>query len=86
VGLVEGLVSRIKAELGGSPVVIATGGLAELVVSATEVMDFVDPGLTLKGLRLIYGLNAAARGDGVPGGDGSLLSDRPQATIRDAGD
>jgi type III pantothenate kinase len=66
VGLVEGLVQRIKSELGGEPVVIATGGLAELVVSATEIVDFVDPGLTLKGLRLIYALNTAERRDGGP--------------------
>jgi len=57
VGLVEGLVSRIKAELGPDALVIATGGLAEYVVSETRVVDVHDPTLTLKGLRLYYERN-----------------------------
>jgi type III pantothenate kinase len=57
VGLVEGLVTRIKTELGGQATVIATGGLAEEVVNATKLVDVVDPMLTLKGLRLYYELN-----------------------------
>lgn len=57
VGLVEGLVTRIKAELGGSATVIATGGLAEDVATGTSVVDVHDPLLTLKGLRLYYDLN-----------------------------
>ncbi len=58
VGLVEGLVARIKRELGGDPMVIATGGLAELVVQETDVVDVTDGYLTLHGLRLIHELNA----------------------------
>ena len=65
VGLVEGLVGRIRAELGGDPFVIATGGLAELVVQETRVVDVTDPHLTLQGLRLIYDLNAEAASDGL---------------------
>src|SRR5581483_579937 len=57
VGLVEGLLRRMKAELGGDPFVIATGGLAELVVQETDVFDVTDPNLTLQGLRMIYELN-----------------------------
>ena len=57
VGLVEGLVTRIKAELGGNPLVIATGGLADLVVRETRIVDVTDGNLTLQGLRLIYDLN-----------------------------
>lgn len=57
VGLVEGLVTRIKAELGGEALVIATGGLAEDVAHETRVVDVHDPFLTLKGLRLYYDLN-----------------------------
>ncbi len=55
-GLVEGLVKRLKAELGEARV-IATGGLAEVVAPATDVIDVVDLQLTLKGLKLIYDLN-----------------------------
>lgn len=55
-GLVEGLVKRLKSELGDAQV-IATGGLAEVIAPATEAIDIVDLQLTLKGLKLIYELN-----------------------------
>ncbi len=58
VGLVEGIVGRIQAELGGGARVIATGGLAGRVARQTDVIDTVDPHLTLVGLRLIYELNS----------------------------
>lgn len=57
IGLVEGMVERFRQELGPQMRVIATGGLAELVARETAVFQAVDPWLTLKGLRLIYGLN-----------------------------
>ena len=66
VGLVEGIVTRIKRELGGSAFVIATGGLARDVIADTEVFDAHDPLLTLKGLRLFYERNAPS-----PGGSGA---------------
>jgi type III pantothenate kinase len=56
-GLVEGLVKRLKSELGEAKVV-ATGGLAEVIAPATDVIDVIDLQLTLKGLKLIYELNA----------------------------
>lgn len=55
-GLVEGLVKRLKSELGEAQV-IATGGLAEVIAPATDAIDIVDLQLTLKGLKLIYELN-----------------------------
>jgi type III pantothenate kinase len=58
VGLVEGLVTRIKKELGNDALVIATGGLADAVLAETSVVDVNDPMLTLKGLRLYYERNA----------------------------
>jgi len=57
VGLVEGMVARFKAELGPQTCVVATGGLAEVIARETEVIDVVDPWLTLHGLRIIYELN-----------------------------
>ena len=57
VGLVEGMVARFKAELGPETRVVATGGLAETIARETEVIDVVDPWLTLHGLRIIYELN-----------------------------
>jgi len=56
-GLVEGLVERMRAELGGQARVVATGGLAELVTAETDVIEVVEPDLTLIGLRLIYQMN-----------------------------
>jgi len=56
-GLVEGLVKRLRAELGGQARVVATGGLAELVAAETDVIEIVEPDLTLIGLRLIYEMN-----------------------------
>jgi type III pantothenate kinase len=57
VGLVEGMVERFRKELGPEMKVIATGGLAPLIAAETEVIDAVDPWLTLEGLRLIWEMN-----------------------------
>lgn len=57
VGLVEGMVARFKEELGPGTSVVATGGLAEIVAEETDVIDVVDPWLTLHGLRIVYELN-----------------------------
>jgi type III pantothenate kinase len=58
VGLVEGLVRRIKRELNDpSTRVIGTGGLAPLFRDNTDVIDMIAPELTLDGLRIIYELN-----------------------------
>jgi type III pantothenate kinase len=57
VGLIEGLVQRIRAERGEAMEVIATGGLAPVLAEATDIIDHVDPDLTLWGLRLIYRRN-----------------------------
>jgi type III pantothenate kinase len=59
VGLVEGLVARFKAELGGSPKVVGTGGWATQIAAETDCIDIVNPELTLTGLRIIYELNHA---------------------------
>lgn len=54
-GLIEGIVSRIKAERGDEGMkVIATGGLAPLYADATTAITQVDTDLTIRGLRLIY--------------------------------
>ncbi|HET7767816.1 MAG TPA: type III pantothenate kinase [Chloroflexota bacterium] len=57
VGLVEGLIDRIRREIGGSAVTIATGGLSRLVAPETDRIDRVDPDLTLHGIRLIWERN-----------------------------
>lgn len=52
-GLVDGMVKRMRAEMGSNPKVIATGGLAVLMDHVTQVIEVVEPDLTLDGLRLI---------------------------------
>jgi type III pantothenate kinase len=60
VGLVEGLLVRILAEIpGGRATVIATGGLAATIAPLTKSIERVDDDLTLEGLRLLWELNAA---------------------------
>ncbi len=57
VDMVEGLVRRMTAELGGTVAVVATGGLAESVAPETKLVDHVDPELTLRGLRIVWERN-----------------------------
>jgi type III pantothenate kinase len=57
VGLVEGIVGRMKEELGEDAKVIGTGGYAALLCKETDVFHTVNEDLTLVGLRIIYDLN-----------------------------
>jgi type III pantothenate kinase len=59
VGQIEGMVSRMTEELGGTAHVIATGGQADMVAGLTRVIDDVDLQLTLEGLRLIHLQNSS---------------------------
>lgn len=58
VAMVDGVVARMKEELGADAAVIATGGLSSLVFPLSEQIDEVDPLLTLEGLRVVHELNA----------------------------
>ena len=58
VGLVEGMVTRFRKELGPDMKVIGTGGLAEVIAQETSVLEILAPWLTLDGLRMIYELNS----------------------------
>lgn len=60
ISLIEGLVSRMTAEIGRKPTVIATGGLAPLFADATKVIDHLDPHLTVRGLMAVWRLNKPA--------------------------
>lgn len=57
VGLVEGLVRRMGAELGGRAICVATGGLAGTIAPETSLIDHVEPDLTLHGLRIVWERN-----------------------------
>lgn len=57
VGQVDGIVTRLREEIGAPAKVIATGGLAGLISESSETIDEVVPMLTLEGLARIYELN-----------------------------
>jgi type III pantothenate kinase len=57
VGLVEGLIARIRAEMGEPVTVLATGGLGGLIAPLTPTIDAYDPWLTLAGIGMIYARN-----------------------------
>lgn len=57
VGQVDGIVTRMRRELGCKAKVVATGGLAVIVTPATDAIDVVEPMLTLEGLKIIYDRN-----------------------------
>lgn len=57
VSLVEGMITRLRAELDWSLVVVATGGLAATIADETPAIEHVDDALMLEGLRLIHTKN-----------------------------
>jgi len=57
-GLIDGIVERMKKEAKTDPLVIATGGLADVVAPETKSIEKVEQMLTLEGLRIIHNLNS----------------------------
>jgi type III pantothenate kinase len=57
VGMVEGLIRRMSAELGGNVVCVATGGLADMIAPETTLIPHVNADLTLHGLRIVWQRN-----------------------------
>lgn len=56
-GLVDGMVKRMRAEIGETARAVATGGLAPVISAESDQIELVEPDLTLIGIRLIYELN-----------------------------
>lgn len=54
VAMIEGLLGRMKAEIGRPAKVIATGGLATLFQEHSHLFDAIEPDLTLRGLAILY--------------------------------
>jgi type III pantothenate kinase len=67
VAMIEGLIARVRAELGQPALVVATGELAAFVASETTIIDRIEPWLALVGLRLFHTLN---EGHQEPSGHG----------------
>ena len=60
VAMIEGLVARLKAEIGRPVKVVATGGLATLFDAHTDIFDAIEGDLTVQGLALLYARSKAA--------------------------
>ena len=59
IGLIEGLVARIKAERDTPLTVVATGGVASLFEGQTDAIDHFDHDLTIRGLLEVYRRNTS---------------------------
>jgi len=60
-GLVDGILGRMREEVEGLKTIVATGGLAQLLAAESEHIEHVDETLTLRGLKIIYDRNRVAR-------------------------
>ena len=60
-GLVDGILGRMRAEVEGLKTIIATGGLAQLLAAESEYIEHVDETLTMRGLKIIYDRNRSTK-------------------------
>ena len=67
IGLVDGILERMIAELGAETKVVATGGLAKLIAGGSKYIHTVDDWLTLTGLRIVYERNLKPKRQSVAG-------------------
>jgi type III pantothenate kinase len=79
-GLIDGILERLMAELGSDVKVVATGGLASLMGGGSKYIREVDDLLTLEGLRIIYERNFAHLRHRVDRGPTGITADAPAAS------
>jgi type III pantothenate kinase len=58
--MTDGLIRRMRAEMGGAAKAVATGGLAKTIAAVSKEIEVVDPLLTLRGLRAVFEKNNGA--------------------------
>ena len=63
IGQVEYIIKKMREELGGEMIVLATGGLGRMISKETEEIDFYDPNLAFKGMKIIYEKNRRPSGE-----------------------
>jgi type III pantothenate kinase len=76
IGLVDGILARIIAELGQQPRIVATGGLARTIAGDSSYIDEIDDMLTLDGLRILFERNRPAQPFSLARNHGSSCDDQ----------
>ena len=80
-GLVDGILEQLLPEMGADTKVVATGGLAPLIGTASKYIKTVDDYLTLEGLRIIWERNASPRREAARGPKISDSSEKSSGTL-----
>ena len=61
IGLIEGIINKIRSEFSDKMTTVATGGLAPLFGRETKIFDFIDLDITMHGMNVIYNFNQSKK-------------------------